>query len=178
MSHTYLYPHHITALWLFLTPNQQRQSTEGKAASLSEIRCGDELTHTCDAVSERVEITEVESVDRITAVTDCTDNVTTTVTHLHTTAWDTSSSSSSSSSSPSSRICAVAQYAVLEANAKGNGIGEIWHPSPSKTLWPIWMPLQIHHYVPRESMCKMWLKSIQPLPPSWKTEKSPYLGRG
>jgi len=31
-------------------------------------------------------------------------------------------------------ICAVAQYAVLEANGKVNGIGEISHPSPSQTL--------------------------------------------
>jgi len=29
-----------------------------------------------------------------------------------------------------SRLCAVAQYAVLEANGKVNGIGEISHPSP------------------------------------------------
>ena len=41
-----------------------------------------------------------------------------------------------------SRVCAVAQYAVLEANGKVNGIGEISHPSPSQTLGPIWMPLQ------------------------------------
>ena len=34
----------------------------------------------------------------------------------------------------SSRVCAVAQYAVLEANGKVNGIGEILHPSPSKPL--------------------------------------------
>ena len=33
-----------------------------------------------------------------------------------------------------SRVCAVAQYAVLEANGKVNGIGEISHPSPSQTL--------------------------------------------
>ena len=55
-----------------------------------------------------------------------------------------------------SRVCAVTQYAVLEANGKVNGIGEISHPSPSPTLGPIWMPLQIYHYVPpRESMCKI-----------------------
>jgi len=40
-----------------------------------------------------------------------------------------------------SRVCAVAQYAVLEANGKVNGIGEISHPSSSQTLGPIWMPL-------------------------------------
>ena len=36
---------------------------------------------------------------------------------------------------------------MLEANGKVNGIGEISHPSPSQTLGPIWMPLQIYHYV-------------------------------
>jgi len=46
-----------------------------------------------------------------------------------------------------SRVCAVAQYAVLEASGKVNGIGEISHPSPSQTLGPIWMPLQIYHCV-------------------------------
>jgi len=63
-----------------------------------------------------------------------------------------------------SRVCAAAQYAVLEVNGKVNGIGEISHPYPSQTLGSIWMPLQIYHYVPRELMCKIWLKSIQPLP--------------
>ena len=48
-----------------------------------------------------------------------------------------------------SRICAVAQYAVLEANGKVDGIGEISHLYPSQTLGPIWMPLQIYHYVPQ-----------------------------
>jgi len=48
-----------------------------------------------------------------------------------------------------SRVCAVAQYAVLEANGKVNGIGEISHPSPSPALAPIWMPLQIYRYVPQ-----------------------------
>jgi len=52
-----------------------------------------------------------------------------------------------------SRVCAVAQYAVLEANGKVNGIGEISHPSPSPTLRPIWMSLQIYHYVPPGSQC-------------------------
>jgi len=36
------------------------------------------------------------------------------------------------------------QYAVLEANGKVNGIGEISNPYPSLTVGPIWMPLQIH----------------------------------
>jgi len=31
-----------------------------------------------------------------------------------------------------SRVCAVAQYAVLEANGEVNGIGEISHPSPPR----------------------------------------------
>ena len=52
-----------------------------------------------------------------------------------------------------SRVCAVAQYAVLEANGKVNGIGEISDPSPSQALGPIWMPLQIYHYVPPGSRC-------------------------
>jgi len=38
---------------------------------------------------------------------------------------------------------------VLEANGKVNGIGEISHPSPSKTLGPIWMPLQILKRLPQ-----------------------------
>jgi len=38
--------------------------------------------------------------------------------------------------------------AVLEANGKVNGIGEISHPSTSQILGPIWMRLQIYHYVP------------------------------
>jgi len=49
----------------------------------------------------------------------------------------------------------VAQYTVLEANGKVNGIGEISHPSPSQTLGPIWMLLQIYHYVrPRSRRAK------------------------
>jgi len=54
---------------------------------------------------------------------------------------------------PLSRVCAVAQYAVLEANGKVNGISEITHPSPSPTLRPIWMSLQTYHYVPPGSRC-------------------------
>jgi len=50
-----------------------------------------------------------------------------------------------------SRVCAVAPYAVLEANGKVNGIGEISHPLP--TLRPIWMSLQIYHYVRPGSRC-------------------------
>jgi len=52
-----------------------------------------------------------------------------------------------------SRVCAVAQYAVLEANGKVNGIGEISNPYRSQTLGPIWMPLQIYHYVRSGSRC-------------------------
>jgi len=37
---------------------------------------------------------------------------------------------------------------VLEANGKVNWIGEISHPSPSQTLGPIWMQLQMYHYIP------------------------------
>ena len=43
-------------------------------------------------------------------------------------------SSTSTQCNPWSRVCAVAQYAVLEANGKVNGIGEISNPSPSQTL--------------------------------------------
>jgi len=35
-----------------------------------------------------------------------------------------------------SRLLAVAQYALLEANGKVNGIGENSHPFPSQTLAP------------------------------------------
>jgi len=52
-----------------------------------------------------------------------------------------------------SRVCAVAQYAELEANAKVNGIGEISHPYPSKSLGPILVPVQIYHYVHPGSQC-------------------------
>ena len=38
---------------------------------------------------------------------------------------------------------------MLEANGKVNGIAEISNPSPSQTLGPIWMRLQIYHYVPQ-----------------------------
>jgi len=34
----------------------------------------------------------------------------------------------------SSRVCTVAQYAVLEANAKVNGRGPFSHPTPPKPL--------------------------------------------
>ena len=33
-----------------------------------------------------------------------------------------------------SRVCTVAQYAVLEANAKVNGRGQFSHPTPPKPL--------------------------------------------
>jgi len=49
-----------------------------------------------------------------------------------------------------SRVCAVAQYAVLEANAKVNGRGQISHPHTPK---PIWMAIQMYHYVRPGSGC-------------------------
>jgi len=77
-------------------------------------------------------------------------------------------------------VCAIVKYAVLEANGKANGIGEMVWPTlesrtakeqnrteqnTSQTLGPIWMPFQIYHYrPPRESICRIWLTSIQPLP--------------
>ena len=48
-----------------------------------------------------------------------------------------------------SRVCAVAQYAVLEANAKVNGRGQISHPRHSHTPGPISISL----HVPPESRC-------------------------
>ena len=48
-----------------------------------------------------------------------------------------------------SRVCAVAQYAVLEANAKVNGRGPFLHPHPSETPQPISMSCQIYYYVPQ-----------------------------
>jgi len=51
-----------------------------------------------------------------------------------------------------SRICAVAQYAVLEANSQWDR--RTFAFCRSQTLGPIWMSLQIYHYVPRESMSK------------------------
>jgi len=48
-----------------------------------------------------------------------------------------------------SRVCAVAQYAVLEANAKVNGRGPFPHPHPSETPHPISMSCQIYCYVPQ-----------------------------
>ena len=50
-------------------------------------------------------------------------------------------------------ICAVAQYTVLEANGKANGIGKISHPYPSRTLGPVWMPIQMSHYIRPGSWC-------------------------
>jgi len=44
-------------------------------------------------------------------------------------------------------IRGVAHYAVLEANAKVNGMGKILHPYPSATLRQIWVPFQICHYI-------------------------------
>ena len=50
-----------------------------------------------------------------------------------------------------SHVCAVAQYAVLEA--KVNGRGPFSHPHPSKTPQPISMSCQIYYYVPPGSGC-------------------------
>ena len=47
-----------------------------------------------------------------------------------------------------SRVCAVALYAVLEANAKVNGRGPFSHPHPSETPQPISISCQIYYYVP------------------------------
>jgi len=74
-------------------------------------------------------------------------------------------SSTSTQCNPWSRVCAVAQYAVLEANGKVNGIGEISNPSPSQTLDQFGCRFKYITTSPRESMCKIWLKSIKPLPP-------------
>jgi len=43
------------------------------------------------------------------------------------------------------RVCEVAQYTVLQTNAKVYGMDQNSHSSPSQTLGPIWMPLQIYH---------------------------------
>jgi len=48
-----------------------------------------------------------------------------------------------------SRVCAVAQYAVLKANAKVNGRGPFSHPHASETPQPISMSCQIYYYVPQ-----------------------------
>ena len=50
-----------------------------------------------------------------------------------------------------SRVCAVAQYAVLEANAKVNGKCENLHPRRSKTLVAIW--LSLHHNIQPGIQC-------------------------
>ena len=47
------------------------------------------------------------------------------------------------------RTCAVAQYAVLEANAEVNGRGPFSHPNTSETPQPISMSCQIYYYVPQ-----------------------------
>jgi len=57
-----------------------------------------------------------------------------------------------------SRVCAVAQYAVLEANGKVNGIGEISNPYPSQILGLIWMLLQIYHQVRPGTRCANLIK--------------------
>jgi len=59
-----------------------------------------------------------------------------------------------------SRVCAVAQYAVLEANTKVNGRGlySHLHHSTNFDVMSNVLPLP-----PRELMCKIWLESIRPL---------------
>jgi len=52
-----------------------------------------------------------------------------------------------------SRVCAVAQYAVLEANANVNGRGPFSHHHPSETPQPISMSCQIYYYIPPRSWC-------------------------
>jgi len=47
-----------------------------------------------------------------------------------------------------SRVCAEAQYTVLQANAKVNGRGPFLHPNPSETPQPISMSCQVYYYVP------------------------------
>ena len=42
---------------------------------------------------------------------------------------------------------------MLEANAKVNERGQISHPHPTKTPEPIWMAIQIYHYVRPGSGC-------------------------
>ena len=51
------------------------------------------------------------------------------------------------------RMRGSTQYAGLEANGKVKGIGEISNPYPSPNLGPIWMPLQIYHYVCPGNWC-------------------------
>jgi len=41
----------------------------------------------------------------------------------------------------------ILQYAVLEDNAKVNGMSKTSHSYPSQTLGPIWMLFQLYHYV-------------------------------
>ena len=50
---------------------------------------------------------------------------------------------------PVSRECAVAQYAVLEANVKVNGRGQFSHSNSSETPQPISMSCEIYYYVPK-----------------------------
>ena len=49
-----------------------------------------------------------------------------------------------------SRVCAVVQYAVLEANAKVDRRGPFLHPHPSETPQPILMSCQIYYYMSRK----------------------------
>ena len=54
-----------------------------------------------------------------------------------------------------SRVCAVAQYAVLEANGKVNGIGDISHPPLPNPWTNLDAASNISLRPPRESMCKI-----------------------
>ena len=62
-----------------------------------------------------------------------------------------------------SRVCAVAQYAVLEASSQWDrrNFEPLPLPNPRTNLDAA---SNISLRPPRESMCKIWLKSIQPLP--------------
>ena len=60
-----------------------------------------------------------------------------------------------------SRVCAVAQYAVLEANAKVNGRGQFTHPPKPSTNFDVMSNILLRPA--RELMCKIWLESILPL---------------
>ena len=52
-----------------------------------------------------------------------------------------------------SRVCAVVQYALLEANPKVNGKSENLHHRPSKIPVPIWTPFEIYYYIQPGIQC-------------------------
>ena len=71
--------------------------------------------------------------------------------------------------SKQSRVCAVAQYAVLEANAKVNGRSPF--PHPSETPQPISMSCQTYYYVLQGSWrAKFGWNRLSPYGPAhaWK----------